>query len=314
MKKILSILTLFISINLRAQNYPITVSLSLPNNPNANTINWGEGTSMLMIKASAKVVGTKIDQTIEESKILLTIKKGSAKICGANTGNSAPDANFNSAMKVWVGKNAVALLGQNCVLLPGDYTICVQFFGSTTSGFKPLSDEISKPFSIKSDDQKALLISNFPNGNTGKTGIQSITRTWIADDTSSTRVVNKLNVEGENKTKQSTVTCDCNKDMYVIAQVNSTGYKIRCRETKMFDLGTTIHFIPQNICNLANCLTDWNMAVNDALTGAFVTSGTVTSNTSSIALTLNSVNGYKITWAGHCNGKKCECEFWIKKK
>ena len=154
----------------------------------------------------------------------------------------------------------------------------------------------------------------------------SINRNWIAPDTSSTKINHTGNPSTGNvtehisinfddmKSKQSSVACDCAKDKYVVAQVNSIGYKIRCGETKLFDLGTVIHFIPQNICNPANCLTDWNMAVNDAQTGAFISSGTVTSNTASIALTLNSANGYKITWAGHCNGKKCECTFWIKTK
>jgi hypothetical protein len=396
MKKAITILLIFISVNLLAQSYPITVSLAFSNNPGANTINWGDGTSNLIIKASTKSTGTKIDPAVEESKILLLVKKGGSKICGAFTSNSAPSANLNAAMKVWVGKNAVSLLGQNCVLAPGDYTISVQFFGNTAGGFKPLSEETSKPFSIKPGEQKTLMNSNSSNtnnpvaqpsintrnivfGDTSSTkkvsgggpdnnsksktitrnwiaddtsSTKTITRNWIADDTSSTKVKVKANsssssinrnwiaddtsstkvdhsgtastnssiaqesfsINFKEKSNQNSVACDCAKDKYVIAQVNSIGYKIRCNETKLLELGSVINFIPQNICDPAKCLTDWNMAVNDAKTGAFITSGTVASSTSSIPLTFNSENGYKITWAGHCNGKKCECTFWIKKK
>lgn len=159
MKKILSILVLFISVNLFAQNFTVTngsisnVSISLTQNPNSNTANWGNGTSMLMINASCKSDGVRIDPLVVESRILVYIKSNGKRVCGTYTSNSAPAAHFNSASKVWSGSNAVALIGQDCTLSPGDYEICVQFFGNGPTGTIALSEEKCVPFSIKGTDQ-----------------------------------------------------------------------------------------------------------------------------------------------------------------
>jgi len=155
MKKYLTLILLVIGIQSFAQNYPITsTTISLPSSPDPNTANWGTGTSLFMITASSTAVGGRLDSRVEESKILVTIKKGGAKVCGTYTSNSAPAANFNTITKVWGGTSAVAFLGQNCVLAPGDYEICVQFFGYGPKGFDPLSEEKSKPFTIRGDDQQ----------------------------------------------------------------------------------------------------------------------------------------------------------------
>src|SRR5665647_2016557 len=137
-----------------AQTYPITsINISLPSSPDANTANWGIGSAVLTITATAKQAG-RIDPGVEESKRLVTSKKGGTKICGAYTNNSAPASNFNSVSKVWIGRNAGELLGQDCVLPPGDYELCVQFFGNGAIGTVPLSDEKCKSFTIKSTDQQ----------------------------------------------------------------------------------------------------------------------------------------------------------------
>jgi len=157
MKKCLTLLFFAISLQVVAQTYPITgINISLPANPDANTINWGSGTSMLSITATTKAENGRVTPHVVESKLLVTIKKGGAKICGIYTGNSAPASGFNTLTKVWNGTNAVALLGQDCVLTPGDYEICVQFFDYGPVGMAPLSEEKCKPFSIREKEQQTF--------------------------------------------------------------------------------------------------------------------------------------------------------------
>jgi hypothetical protein len=107
-------------------------------------------------------------------------------------------------------------------------------------------------------------------------------------------------------------TCDCNTDMYVIA--NPGILKVRCNEKKYFNYHTAITLTPQNICNPADCLTQWSMRIFDSQTGAPVPGGTGTGNSSPFSFTLNSVYGYRIEFVGVCNGKKCICQFWIQTK
>ena len=91
MKKTLTLLLLLVTINLLAQNYPVTtISISLPTKPDASTAKWGSGNSMLIITATAKMNYGQIDYALIESKILVTIKKNGNKICGVYSNNSAP--------------------------------------------------------------------------------------------------------------------------------------------------------------------------------------------------------------------------------
>ena len=155
MKKILTLLFLVIAVQVLGQTYPITsITISLPANPDANMANWGSGTSLFTITVNAKAANGRVDGRIQESKILVIIKKGGAKICGSYTGNTAPGSNFNTLTKVWSGSNAVSLLGQNCTLPPGDYELCVQFFGTGPAGFAPLSEEKTRAFSMREVEQQ----------------------------------------------------------------------------------------------------------------------------------------------------------------
>jgi len=156
MKRFLAILLTVISMQMFAQNYPISaINITLPANPDANIANWGSGNSLLVITASSKGQNGRIDPMVIESKLLLTIKKGGNKVCGSFTGSSAPASEFNTPTKVWSGKNAVSFLGKECLLTPGDYEICVQFFGYGTTGVSPLSEEKCKPFTIQGTDNQA---------------------------------------------------------------------------------------------------------------------------------------------------------------
>jgi hypothetical protein len=154
MNKVLVFVLMIIVVQGYSQNYPITgINISLPASPDANTANWGTGKTMLTITATAKAVAGRVDPMVEESKLLLTIKKGGVKVCGAFTGSSAPAANFNTITKVWSGTNAVSFLGKDCLLAPGDYEICAQFFGYGAAGSAPYSEEKCKPFSIREVEQ-----------------------------------------------------------------------------------------------------------------------------------------------------------------
>ncbi|MDI1283572.1 MAG: hypothetical protein PSV46_04185 [Reyranella sp.] len=130
-----------------AQTNPVTaINITLPANPDANTANWGTDTSLLTIAATAKGTAGRVDPAVAESRILVIIKKGGTKICGAHTGASAPAANFNAPTKEWSSRNAVALLGQDCILPPGDYELSVQFFSAKGVA---LSAPGTKAFSVK---------------------------------------------------------------------------------------------------------------------------------------------------------------------
>lgn len=155
MKKLIALLLLLISVQLFAQSYPITgITISLPANPDAMTTNWSTGTSLFIITATAKGVNGRVDVAVESSKILVTIKKSGSKICGAYTSGSAPSASFNALTKVWRGSSALSLLGQECTLPPGEYDLCVQFFGNGPTGLIALSEEKCKAFSIRANEQQ----------------------------------------------------------------------------------------------------------------------------------------------------------------
>ncbi len=155
MKKIITLLLLAITLQAFAQSYPIDhINISLPINPNVSMANWGSGATMLTISATTRLVNGKVEGRVEESKILVTIKKGGSKICGAYANNTAPATNFTTVTKVWNGSNAVSLLGQDCTLQQGEYELCVQFFGNGPRGLEPISEEKYKPFTIKGNESQ----------------------------------------------------------------------------------------------------------------------------------------------------------------
>ncbi len=155
MKKILTILLTVIALQNYAQNYPITgITITLPANPDANTANWGSGTAPFLITATARQGAAGVDKLVIESKILVIIKKGGSKVCGSYNSSSAPPGNFNTMTKVWSGTNAVSLLGKECNLAPGDYELCVQFFGNRQGAVTPFSEEKCRSFTIHGTEQQ----------------------------------------------------------------------------------------------------------------------------------------------------------------
>ncbi|MEJ5995971.1 LamG domain-containing protein [Pedobacter sp. Du54] len=157
MKKIIAILMVLITVQANAQTYPVTsINISLPANPDANMTNWGNGTNVFNITATSKAVNGRVDGRVQESKILVTIKKNNTKICGTYTSNTAPASNFNTLTKVWSGTNAVSLIGQGCTLPAGEYELSVQFFGYGPTGTMPYSEEKVKAFTIRGTEQQTF--------------------------------------------------------------------------------------------------------------------------------------------------------------
>ncbi len=152
MKKNLILLLMIISVQIMAQDYPITdIKVNIPKNPEGNIANWINLTNVFSIEASAKIGGKAIDKMVQLSKILVTINQGNKIICGTYTNLTAPKIEFNTETKVWTGKKAVSFIGGKCVLNPGKYYVSVQFFGSSK---KPLSEEFKKPFAIREKMQQ----------------------------------------------------------------------------------------------------------------------------------------------------------------
>lgn len=155
MKKLLSLVLTLVSLHLFAQTYPITnINITLPANPDPNTTNWGIGSSVFIIMATAQAEKGGVDPMVEESKMLVQIKQNGGKVCGSYTANNAPAADFNAITKVWSGGSAASFLGKGCILPPGDYELSVQFFGSGAAGTVSLSDEKIKLFTIKNTSQQ----------------------------------------------------------------------------------------------------------------------------------------------------------------
>ncbi len=153
MTKLFTILLLVFALQVSAQNYPVRINITFPTSPDANTANWGNSASLLIITATSSGINGRIEPSVESSRILVMIKKGGSKICGTYLSNTAPVASFAGLTKVWSGTAAVSLLGQNCILPDGDYELSVQFFGNGAIK-SPLSEEKIKSFTIRSPQQK----------------------------------------------------------------------------------------------------------------------------------------------------------------
>jgi len=157
MKKILAILLMAIAVQMFAQDEQIisiisNIKITLPSSPDPNTANWGSGTSPFMIQATGKSFNGKLDGSVLESKILVTIKKSGTKVCGSYTSYTAPASKFSSITTTWSGQSAVSLLGQDCILKPGEYELCVQFFSGSNPP-RELSAEKCKAFTIRGEEQ-----------------------------------------------------------------------------------------------------------------------------------------------------------------
>jgi hypothetical protein len=156
MKRILlSLITLY-SVVCFGQKPISSINISLPAQPAANTAAWASAIPPLMITAQARLVNGRVDSSLVECRVLVTIKSGGNKICGSYTQQTAPFSNFNAAVKNWTGTAAVALLGKECTLPPGSYELCVQFFRSNpATGQQTVVGEACKSFTIADTKQQS---------------------------------------------------------------------------------------------------------------------------------------------------------------
>lgn len=156
MKKILLLLISCYSLLANGQNLVSPISITLPSNPPANTADWATAIPSLRIIAQAKTTPNgQVSPLVVESRILVTIKaSGGNKVCGIYNQQNAPGSGFNSASKTWAGAAALGLLGQDCVLPPGTYQLCVQFYGLNAAQAGLLGEGCSKPFTIVDTKQQ----------------------------------------------------------------------------------------------------------------------------------------------------------------
>ena len=218
MRKLLCLILLLAIYHLHAQQYPITsISISLPQNPDSKTINWGMGTAIFSINASTRPLAGKLDPILEGSRILVQIKKGGAKVCGTYTPLSAPAANFTSINKLWNGVAAVGLLGQDCILTPGEYELCVRIYGGPSN--TPLSEERCKAFTIVSQEQNYIKPQNINPSNAvvlnNAIATQPVLFKWTTViPAPSETVTYKLSVWKTNANQTPTQTINSNLPVY----------------------------------------------------------------------------------------------------
>ncbi|MGB5048679.1 MAG: hypothetical protein WBO46_07080 [Caldilineaceae bacterium] len=135
MKKLLFIILSFCWVLAKGQCPNIQVTLK---NPTTSTANWGMGTSVFQITVSGS---GRAMEMLTGSQVLVTIKDGNGIVC---RGNKIPsDITGQTPVKNWSGAAANALLGQQeCILKPGTYTICVEFYGKKYNAAQQMQEEM----------------------------------------------------------------------------------------------------------------------------------------------------------------------------
>jgi hypothetical protein len=154
--KLLLVICCFCTTWANSQTLVGPITITLPTNPPANTADWATTMPPLMILAQGKMENGRVNGMVQDSKILVTIKSGGGKVCGSYTPQTAPQSNFNTATKSWSGANVLSLLGQGCVLKPGSYELCVQFYGSNPTSSNVVIGESCKPFTIKENTKETF--------------------------------------------------------------------------------------------------------------------------------------------------------------
>lgn len=146
------------SLSAIAQTYPITnIKISLPNNPVAAVSSWPASALTIAVSANKE-----IDLLGGQNKILVSIKKGGAQVCGSYSPASAPKFSFDNGAKTWNGRDALALIGQTCTLPPGDYQLAVQIFNYNNGKTIATSAEQTRPFAIKDEGMNTAANTKIP--------------------------------------------------------------------------------------------------------------------------------------------------------
>lgn len=155
MKKILLLLISFYCVAAMGQNLIAPITISLPANPPANTADWATAMPPVMINAQSKLRNGQVPGEVLESRILVTIKSSGSSICGAYTQQTAPRSNFSTVTKNWNGANVLSLLGKDCILSPGTYELCVQFYNLNPAAGNGVLGEACKTFTIADTKQQS---------------------------------------------------------------------------------------------------------------------------------------------------------------
>jgi hypothetical protein len=156
MKYIFIFLISISSLWANGQNVISPITINLPANPPANTADWATMVPPVMILAQTKLVNGQINGLVQESKIMVAIMDGNNKVCGTVTQQNAPSSNFSSVSKNWTGAAVLSLIGQDCVLKPGSYQLCVRFTGSNMAASNVILGEACKPFTIPEKKQESF--------------------------------------------------------------------------------------------------------------------------------------------------------------
>lgn len=156
MKKLLLLILNFCFVAAVAQNLIAPITISLPPNPPANTADWATAMPPVMIMAQTKMQNGSIPYQASEGTMLVTIKSGGSNICGTYNQQTAPASNFSSTTKTWSGAAVLNLLGKDCILKPGSYELCVQFYTrDPATGRQSVTGEACKSFTIADTKQQS---------------------------------------------------------------------------------------------------------------------------------------------------------------
>ena len=155
MKKLLFLLLITLQIATASAQAP-SINITLPALPSDQTALWGTGANVFNIAVTGNLC------ILNESTVLVNIKSGGSIICGGTNAASATNAGISMpaasciGSKSWNGSLANSLLNQNCVLAPGTYELCVQFYGRGNNGQEnKLLLEKCKPFVITAKEQSS---------------------------------------------------------------------------------------------------------------------------------------------------------------
>ncbi len=117
-----------------SQNLVNITPFSMPKPAPANTADWASLPSLMVV---ANYTGSgELPAKLVESKLAFTIKSNGNKVCGGKL----QSAGFSGRTRVYKASEISALL-EGCVLKPGSYQLCVQFFADSNGRSLPISGE-----------------------------------------------------------------------------------------------------------------------------------------------------------------------------
>jgi hypothetical protein len=127
MKKLLLLFLNFYCVAVLGQKPGASITINLPAKPSASVGDWAKSTPPLTVIIQTKGNPAQEKQP-KEYRILASIKNGDQTICGKFSPKNALSFEANSTVKTWSGASALGLLGDDCILKPGQYQFCVQVF------------------------------------------------------------------------------------------------------------------------------------------------------------------------------------------